>query len=71
MKHEPTTLYGVNDAIEGVRVVCMCREIHCHDIKKPRVINKTHTHRGCRVTLKGGVRCVIEKSSTLQSPPET
>ena len=57
------TLYELGDAIYGERVICMCRKI-----KKSELIPRTKTHRGSRVTLTGGVNCVIERTFKMKIP---
>ena len=60
------TLYEPGDAIYGEQVVCTCRKI-----KKPELIQRTKTHKGSRVTLIGGVRCVIEHKFMMTTPDPT
>lgn len=52
-----TKLLGVNDSIEGERVVCVCRKI-----ARNRVVSGSHAHRAIELTLEGTpVKCFVLK----------
>ena len=50
------------DTLLGERVICTCKKI-----SKPRLYQRTKTHRGKRIVLEDGVECVIEKEVSLSS----
>lgn len=48
---------GVNDSVEGERIVCVC-----HRIAKQRVVVGSHAHRALELVLEGTpVKCFVLK----------
>jgi len=52
-----TNLFGINDSVQGERIVCICRKI-----ARNRVVVGSHAHRAIELTLEGTpVKCFVLK----------
>jgi hypothetical protein len=50
-------LYGVNDGIEGERIVCICRAI-----RRKRIVAGSHAHRAMEMVIEGTpAKCFVLK----------